>query len=124
MPKKKIKKVSPMIRVTSYDHISKESFENFKDRLIAMPFNLLLTEHQTLSEYYGILNGKDDWWDEKTKDVFEKMMFVKDKLIEKVHSLQDYSYLLEYQIDEAYRLMHNKEKDNVKVSKKSTKQSK
>ena len=124
MPKKKIKKVSPMIRVTSYDHISKESFENFKDRLIGMPFNLLLTEHQTLSEYYGILNGKDDWWDEKTKDVFEKMMFVKDKLIEKVHSLQDYSYLLEYQIDEAYRLMHNKEKDNVKVSKKSTKQSK
>ena len=124
MPKKKIQKVSPMIRVTSYDHISKESFENFKDRLIAMPFNLLLTEHQTLSEYYGILNGKDDWWNEKTKDVFEKMMFVKDKLIEKVHSLQDYSYLLEYQIDEAYRLMHNKEKDNVKVSKKSTKQSK
>ena len=124
MPKKKIKKVSPMIRVTSYDHISKESFENFKDRLIAMPFNLLLTEHQTLSEYYGILNGKDDWWDEKTKGVFEKMMFVKDKLIEKVHSLQDYSYLLEYQIDEAYRLLHNKEKDNVKVSKKSTKQSK
>ena len=124
MPKKKIQKVSPMIRITSYDHISKESFENFKDRLIGMPFNLLITEHQTLSEYYGILNGKDDWWDEKTKDVFEKMMFVKDKLIEKVHSLQDYSYLLEYQIDEAYRLLHNKEKDNVKVSKKSTKQSK
>jgi len=125
MPKKRIKKTSKLLRYKTYDHINKESFEDFKERLLAMPVNMLLTEHQTLSEYYGILTVKEKtWWNDTTKSLFEKIMFVKDKIRDQVHSLRDYTYMLEYQVDDAYRLLEKEKIKNVEVPKKSTKQSK
>jgi hypothetical protein len=125
MAKKKIKKAINLVRIRQYDHILQESFEDFKDRLMGMPINMLLIEYQTLSEYYGIQTNKEKiWWSGANKDLFDRVMFVRDKIMEKVHQLHDSLYTLEYQVDEAYRVAEKKEKNNVEVSKKSNKQSK
>ena len=125
MAKKKIKKVNALIRSRDYDYILKDSFEDFKDRVSNMPITMLLTEHQSLSEYYGIITNKEKiWWTGPNKSIFDRIMFVKDKIMDKVHSLNDALYMVEYQVDEAYRLAEKKEKNNVEISKKSTKQSK
>ncbi len=111
MAKKKIKKAINLVRIRQYDHILQESFEDFKDRLMGMPINMLLIEYQTLSEYYGIQTNKEKiWWSGANKDLFDRVMFVRDKIMEKVHQLHDSLYTLEYQVDEAYRLLDKKRK--------------
>lgn len=122
MAKKRIRKNSKLIRYNQYDKIPEESLQELKDRIAGMPVHMLLTEHQTLSEYYGTLQEKNkDWFTGPILGVFDKMMAVRDRIMHIVHSLQDHLSMAEYQTDEAYRLMEKKEK-NVKVSKNTNKQ--
>ena len=124
MPKKKVRKNSKLIRYNQYDQIPQESLQELKDRIVGMPVHMLLMEHQTLSEYYGTLQKKnEDWFTEPTMGVFDKLMAVRDRIMHIVHSLQDHLSMAEYQTDEAYRLMEKKEK-NVEVSKNTDKQNK
>jgi dGTP triphosphohydrolase len=121
MPKKKIRKNTKLIRYNQYGQILQESLQALKDRIEGMPVNMLLMEHQTLSEYYGTLQKKnEDWFTGPTRDVFDKMMAVRDRIMHIVHSLQDHLLMAEYQTEEAYRLMEKKEK-NVEVSKNTNK---
>lgn len=121
MPKKKIRKNTKLIRYNQYGQISQESLQALKDRIEGMPVNMLLMEHQTLSEYYGTLQKQNkDWFTGPTMDVFDKIMAVGDKIMHIVHSLQDHLLMAEYQTEEAYRLMEKKEK-NVEVSKNTNK---
>jgi hypothetical protein len=125
MPKKKIKKATSLLRVKEYDSVVNESFSEFETRLQGMPIKMLLSEHQTLCEYFGILGKKDNsWWSNESKAVLEKIWHVKDKIMRIVHSLYEEISMVEYQVDEAYRKLDKKEEKNVKVSKKSTKQNK
>ena len=124
MPKKKVRKINKLIRYNRYDEIPKESLEELKNRIAGMPVHMLLTEHQTLSEYYGTLQKTNkDWFTGPIMGVFDKIMAVRDRIMHIVHSLQDHLSMAEYQTDEAYRLMEKKEK-NVEVSKNTNKQNK
>jgi hypothetical protein len=124
MPKKKIKKLTKLFRYNRYDDISKESLQELTERISVMPVHMLLMEHQMISEYYGILQKKNqDWFNGPTRDVFEKLMAIKDRIMHYMHSLQDSLSMAEYQTDEAYRMMEKKEK-NVKILKNINKQNK
>jgi hypothetical protein len=124
MPKKKIKKNIVTIRFNALETVLKESFDDFKKRIEGMPMILLMSEFQSVCAAYGELDLTEKGaWTDKSENVFNKICALKQAVMYKYHLANDLLELSEYHADETYRLMEKKEK-NVKVFKKSNKQSK
>lgn len=102
--------------------VLKESLEDFKERLVGMPMNLLLTEHRILCEQYGIETAKSNKdWSETLSKIHERASLVREEIMKMVHTLHDQMLMSDYYTEQEYA-QRQKEKKNVKVPKKSNKQ--
>jgi hypothetical protein len=124
MAKKKIKKVISLLKYKSPLEDPLEALDALKARIEGMPVHLLLIEYRNLSERLGYNEkAEQDFLSNATRDVYDRLHLVREHIMEKFHELNDTIAMLEYQVDEAYRTLRSKEQ-NVKVFKKSIKQSK
>lgn len=128
MPKKKLKKTTKLFPFSPYivrkNGEPKETFDDFKFRVEMMPFFLLLQEYRLESQEYGRLTAKDEnLWTGPVKDCWERLEFIRKQLDDRYHSLQKQVESSTYEADLAWDSLYKERKKNdVKVSKKSTKQ--
>lgn len=100
----------------------KEPLDEFKERLIGMPMTLLLTEYRMLCEQYGIevAKTKKDWSSTHSK-IHERVSLVREEIMRTVNTMHEQMLMSDYYSEQEYT-KREKEKKNVKVSKKSNKQ--
>ena len=125
MPKKKKTKLYPYSPfIVRKKNEPKEPFDDFKFRVEMMPFFLLLQEYRLESQEYGRLTAKDEnLWTGPVKDCWERLEFIRKQLDDRYHSLQKQVESSTYEADLAWDSLYKERKKNdVKVSKKSTKQ--
>ena len=124
MPKQKRKTLPHLLNFKLEQDILKESFEDFTDRIKRMPICMLLQEHRLIAEQYGILIAKTKAdWGEKHQAIFKRLSHVNEEIIRLYHSALDQVAIADYYNELAWKEVEEKKK-NVKVSKKSVKQSK
>jgi hypothetical protein len=121
---KKTKSISRLLSYKLEQDPLKESCEEFKDRTKNMPLCMLLQEYRFIAEQYGIIIAKTKKdWGEKHQAIFKRLSYINEEIIKLYHSALDQVAISDYYNDQAWKEVEEKNK-NVKVSKKSVKQSK
>lgn len=124
MAKKTIKNLPRVLNYKLEMDVLKESFEDFKNRIEQMPICMLLQEHRHIAEQYGIVIAKTGAeWGEKHQAIFKRLSHVNEQILKMYYNALDQIAISDYYNDLAWKEVDKKEK-NVKVSKKSNKQSK
>ena len=115
--------MSKLLRYRRTYDVLTESETDFKSRITAMPVYLLLTEHRLICEQYGVESFKvNDNLTDKVSQIYDRLALVQKEIMDTFHNMNDQLMISDYYADQAYA---KKEKEkNVKVSNKSTKQTK
>jgi hypothetical protein len=128
MPKKKLKKTTKLFpfspHIVRKNSEPKETFDEFKFRVEMMPFFLLIREYRIQCQEYGILTAKDEnLWTDPVKKCWDRLLFVEKQMGDRYNSLHQQMECSNYHEDLAWEeLYKERNKNNVKVFKKSTKQ--
>ena len=118
---KKKKSLTTLLPYKMEYDVLKESMKDFEDRIQGMPTFLLLNEHRNLCEQFGIQMAKTgkEWSDTLCK-IHDRVSLVRKEILHQMHTMYDQMLASEYYADQEYHRAE-KEKKNVKVSKKSNK---
>jgi hypothetical protein len=109
-----------------YDYnILKVPYQEFYESIEEMPFTMLLYEYRSHCEYRGnILKNRPDFSRESNTDLYNRIHAIEILLKGHYHRLNDSIEACQYWENENYNLAQKKKEVNVKVSNKSTKQTK
>ena len=100
-------------------------YQEFIDSIEEMPFKLLMHEYRSHCEYRGTkLNSKPEFSKENSTDLYKRIIAIEDLLEKCYHRLSDAVEASQYWENENWKHAQKEKEKNVKVSNKSTKQTK
>lgn len=106
-------------------NILKVPYQEFYESIEEMPFTMLLYEYRSHCEYRGhVLKNRPDFSRESNTDLYNRIHAIEVLLKGHYHRLNDSIEACQYWETENYNLAQKKKEANVKVSNKSTKQTK
>ena len=107
-----------------YD-ILKVPYQEFVDSVQDMPFTMLLYEYRSHCEYRGHkLKNHPNFGDDNNRDLYNRIHAIETALKAHYYRLGDAIEASQYWENENYKHTNKKKEENVKVSNKSTKQTK
>ena len=106
-------------------NILKVPYQEFLESIEEMPFAMLLYEHRSHCEYRGHkLKNHPNFGDENNRDLYNRIHAIENALKAHYYRLGDAIEASQYWENENYKHTNKKKEENVKVSNKSTKQTK
>ena len=106
-------------------NILKVSYQEFLESIEDMPFAMLLYEHRSHCEYRGHkLKNHPNFGDDNNRDLYNRIHAIENALKAHYYRLGDAIEASQYWENEHYKHTNKKKEENVKVSNKSTKQTK
>ena len=106
-------------------NILKVPYQEFLESIEEMPFAMLLYEHRSHCEYRGHkLKNHPNFGDENNRDLYNRIHAIENTLKAHYYRLGDAIEASQYWENENYKHTNKKKEENVKVSNKSTKQTK
>ena len=106
-------------------NILKVPYQEFLESIEEMPFAMLLYEHRSHCEYRGHkLKNHPNFGDDNNRDLYNRIHAIETALKAHYYRLGDAIEASQYWENENYKHTNKKKEENVKVSNKSTKQTK